>query len=281
MNSAALPVGIGPELSDRSDEPGCAIGHDQEWTRQATGGQATSQIEPVFGSFALTKTDIEQNPLAIERVAPGDQDALFGTFRAHGQVDRVEHQAQQADTGETLGPKRPIAVAELAADARHGDPADVTKTGLRCQALDVAVTEAANVGADDERFERSRPDRGAAVGDDRTDEAGQAVADLGHRDREWSLRGRDLAGAVAVAGAAGLRRALEAGSSQEPLDLFLDGPLEHELGAQSAELAQLLESVAIDSGFEPVEQEQLDLGLDLDTRGYPCLHGVVLLMRTS
>lgn len=73
MDCAALPVGIRPELADRRYEPGCAIGHDQERTREVTRSQTSAQIEPVFGSFALTETDIEQHAVAIERVAPGDQ----------------------------------------------------------------------------------------------------------------------------------------------------------------------------------------------------------------
>jgi hypothetical protein len=33
-------------------------------------GSAVSQIEPVFGSFALTERNIEQHAVAIDRVAP-------------------------------------------------------------------------------------------------------------------------------------------------------------------------------------------------------------------
>jgi hypothetical protein len=65
--------------------------------------------------------------------------------------------------------------------------------------------------------------------------------------------------------------------SQKPLDLLLDRPLEHELGTQPTELAQPFETVDIGPVFETIEQQMLDLRLDLDTRGYPCLHGVVLL----
>ena len=68
---------------------------------------------------------------------------------------------------------------------------------------------------------------------------------------------------------------------KEPFDLLLDRPLEHELGAQAAELAEAFEVVDLAFAFESVEQQMLDLRFDLDARGYPCLHGVVLLMRTS
>jgi hypothetical protein len=94
MDRAALPVGIGPELSDRRDESGCAVGYDQERTREAASSKASAQTEPVLGSFALAQTDIEQDPLAFERVAPGHENALLGTFRTDRQVDCIEHQAQ-------------------------------------------------------------------------------------------------------------------------------------------------------------------------------------------
>jgi hypothetical protein len=121
------------------------------------------------------------------------------------------------------------------------------------EALDIAIGQAANVGADNERFEGSGPDRSAAVGDDRTHEAGQAVADLRHSDRDRSFRGLNLLRSVAVARAAGVGRAFEASSAQKPLDLFLDRSLEYELGSGAAESAQPFETVDIGPVFEAVE----------------------------
>ncbi len=89
--------------------------------------------------------------------------------------------------------------------------------------------------------------------------------------------GLDLAWPVAVARAAGRWRPFETGSPQKPLDLVLNRPLDNELGAQATEPAQPVEVVDIALAFESVEQQLFDLGLDLDTRGHPCLHGVVLL----
>jgi hypothetical protein len=73
------------------------------------------------------------------------------------------------------------------------------------------------------------------------------------------------------------RRAFEAGSPEELLDLLLDRSLEHELGTQATEPRQPVEAVNTVPAFETIEQQLFDLGLDLDARGYPCLHGVVLL----
>jgi hypothetical protein len=52
-----------------------------------------------------------------------------------------------------------------------------------------------------------------------------------------------LAGAVAVAGAASLRRALEASAPQETLDLLLYRPLEHELGTEPPKPGQPVDRV--------------------------------------
>jgi len=122
-----------------------ASGHSSLMATMSPGAardEAMSEIEPVFCSLALTQTDAEQDTLAIERVAPGDENALFWTVRARRQIDRVEHEAQQLDIGEALCPKRPIAVAQHRADARHGSPADVAQTVFSGEALDVTVREA-------------------------------------------------------------------------------------------------------------------------------------------
>ena len=73
----------------------------------------------------------------------------------------------------------------------------------------------------------------------------------------------------AVAGTCGVGRPRVAGPPQEGLELVLDRPLEDELGAQAAELAQLVGAAG------PAEQGRLDGGLDLDAGGYSSIHGVV------
>src|SRR5664280_3868689 len=77
--------------------------------------------------------------------------------RPDGQVDRVEHEDQQADLAEAPGPEGPVAVAQLAAHGAHRRPADRTQASLSGEALDVTVTQAPDVGADDERLQRPGP----------------------------------------------------------------------------------------------------------------------------
>jgi hypothetical protein len=189
--------------------------------------------------------------------------------RPDGQVDRVEHEAQQADLAEAPCPEGPVAVAQLAAHGAHRRPADRTQASLSGEALDVTVTQAPDVGADDERLQRPGPDDRARVGDHPRDEASQGVPDLGHRDRDLALGGLDPPGAVAVARACGVGGPRIAGPPEERGHLVLDRALEDELGAETAELAQLVGTA------DPVEQGGLDGGLDLDAGGYSSIHGVV------
>jgi len=218
-----------------------------------------------------TKTDIEEDPLTVGREAPGDEDALLGASGSDRQVDRVEHEDQQADLAEAAGPEGPIAIAQLAADRAHGRLADRAQAGLPGEALDVAVTEAPDVGADDERLERSGPDDRPRVGDDRADEARKRVAHLGHGDRDLALGGLDPAGSVAIARAAGIGRPLIPGPAKEDRDFLFHGPLEDELGAEAPELTQVIGTA------DPIEQDRLDGFLDLDAGGYSSIHGVVSL----
>jgi hypothetical protein len=192
-------------------------------------------------------------------VKPQATDALLGPVGPDGQVDGVEHEDQQADLAEAAGPEGPIAVAQLATDRAHGRLADRAQTRFAGEALDVAVTEAPDVGADGEGFERSGPDDPPGVGDDRADEAGERVAHLGHGDRDLALGSLDPAGTRPVARAGGVGRSLVPGPAKEDRDLLLHGPLEDELGAEAPELAQVVGTA------DPTEQDRLDGCLDLDT----------------
>jgi len=201
MDRTATAVGVGPELGERPDQARCPVAHDEERAPQTPGDEAPAQVEPVLGPLALPEADVEEHPRAVGREAPGDEDALPGTLGSDRQVDGVHEERQETDLAEAPGPEGPVPVAQLATDPAHRRPADRAQTGLPRQALDVAVTEAPDVGADDERLERPCPDDRSRVGDDRAHEAGERVAPLGHRDRDLALGGLDPAGPVAIPGA--------------------------------------------------------------------------------
>jgi hypothetical protein len=107
MDRTALPVGVGPELADRPNEPGCPVRDDQERAREAARDEAMSEIEPVFYPLALTQTDVEQDPIAFERVAPGEENAPSGTkTRSCGPrvlVDEPAEEISPFDFGRTVG----------------------------------------------------------------------------------------------------------------------------------------------------------------------------------
>jgi hypothetical protein len=81
LDRAATPVGVGPQLGDRPDEPRCSVADDEERAPQPPGDEAPAQIEPVLGPLALTQADIEEDPRPVGREAPGDEHALPGTVR--------------------------------------------------------------------------------------------------------------------------------------------------------------------------------------------------------
>jgi hypothetical protein len=114
----------------------------------------------------------------------------------------------------------------------------LTEPRLVGQILDVAVTQAAYVGAHHQRLQQSGADDAADVGDDAAHEADQAAAHLRHLDRQRALGGVDAARPLPVAPATRLERALVPGPVQETRDLVLDGPLQDELGTQATELAE-------------------------------------------
>ena len=187
MNGAALAVGVGPQLADRPDQARGSVADDEERAPQAASDEALAEIEPVLDPLPLTEADVEQDALAVDAEAPGDEDTLLGAVGSDRQVDRVEHEAEEADIGEAAGPERPVPIPELAADRADRGTADVAETRLSGETLDVAIGQAPDVGADDERLERSGPDDRSGVGDRRADEPGEGVADLGHGDRERTV----------------------------------------------------------------------------------------------
>ena len=58
---------------------------DEERTAQAPGNEALAEFLPVARPLPLTRADIEQDPLAVGREAPGDEDALPRTLGPDGQ----------------------------------------------------------------------------------------------------------------------------------------------------------------------------------------------------
>jgi hypothetical protein len=152
VDGAAASVGVGPELTDRPDEPQCTVGDDEERAPEAPRGEPVPEIEPVLDALALAEADVEQDPFARRRVTPGDEDALLRALRAGRQVDRIEHQAQERHGGEALGPEGPVAVAQFAADVGDGAPGEMPEPSLGCERLDVAGREPPHVRADDERL---------------------------------------------------------------------------------------------------------------------------------
>jgi hypothetical protein len=134
MDSASLAIGVGPQIADRADQAGGAIGHHKKRAPQATAEEAPPQVEPVVCPLALAEADVEQDPAAVDGEAPGDEHALLGPVGPDRQVDRVTEQGEQADLGQAPRPKGPVAIAQFTADRAHGGLADGAQAGLSGEA---------------------------------------------------------------------------------------------------------------------------------------------------
>jgi len=178
---------------------------------------------------------------------------------------------EQVDLRQRPGPKGLVAVLELLTDPAHRTLAHRAQAGLGNQALDVAVGEAAHVGADDQGLERPGPEDHLGVRDDAGDEALGAVTELGDGHLQLTLGGLDAPGPHPVARPLSLRGPLIAGSLEEGSHLFLDPPLEHRAGPQPSDFGELLPGgcAALQQGREGF--------LELGAGRYSLLHGVVLL----
>ncbi len=137
MHRTSLAIGIGPQLAHRSDQPGRSVADHEQRAAQTAADETLAEVEPVGDPLTLAEADIEQDPLAVDGVAPGDEDALLGAVAPDRQVDRVEQEREEPDLGQAPGPEGTVAIAQLAADRGYRRLADLTEAGLPRQALDV------------------------------------------------------------------------------------------------------------------------------------------------
>ena len=103
MDRAALPVRVGPQLTDGHDKAGRAVADHQQGCAQAPAQEAPAQVELVLGALASAEADVEQDAVPIGGVAPGHEHALLGSLGTDGQVDGISDERQEADLGEAPG----------------------------------------------------------------------------------------------------------------------------------------------------------------------------------
>ena len=65
MNSAMLTISARPDLLDRCDQAGRAVGEDQAWRSEPTSDQIAAEFDPVLLGLPCSQPDADQLPMAI------------------------------------------------------------------------------------------------------------------------------------------------------------------------------------------------------------------------
>ena len=147
----------------------------------------------------MAEADGQQHPLTAKLIPPRHQHALLTPTWTSGQIDGIQVQRQQLDLSQAPGAERRVASAQLATHLAGRVLREVTEAGFVQQALDIAIGQTADVGTNNQGFERSGPHDAADVRNDATDEAFDTAAYLRHRDADLAFGGLDRLAATAVA----------------------------------------------------------------------------------
>ena len=63
VNGAVLAIGARPDLLDRADQPGRAVGDDQAWRGEPAGDEIAAELEPVLLGLAHPQPHGNQRPV--------------------------------------------------------------------------------------------------------------------------------------------------------------------------------------------------------------------------
>src|SRR6516164_130934 len=285
VNGAVLAIGARPDLLDRADQPGRAVGHDEPGCGEPAADEIAPELEPVLLGLSRSQPDGNQRPLAVLSDSPGADHAFLRAAGADREVDRVEEQHHQVDVVERAATERLEPLVQLCADRRHRRLRRPPEPGLLAQRLDIADRQAANEPADHQRLERVRSQQPLAVPlrEQLRDERHRRLTGLRDLDPQLTLGRLQMTGPKPIAqprlvvtqAPLALRSALVASATTPRVELVLDGPLVEQPGAQAGELGQHPLRV-IDHALR---EQLVDLSLYLRRRRYGASHGVGLLHR--
>ncbi len=264
VHRAALTVGLGPELLDRADQAGGAVGDDQQRRAEAAAGERAAEAEPVLFCLAHPQADIQEHPLAIFGDSPGAEHTLLRPAGTDGQEDGVEEEVDQAQAGEVALAEGLKALFELPAEPGGGRARHLSQACLLAERLDVAHREAADEGADHQRLQRLAGEEALAPAEEPACERRAGITHLRHLDHDLALAGLEPARPVAVAlPRRRLRPPLVADAAEPVVHLLLDRALQHQPHPQPRKLAHDLERMHVDA---VAGEQRLDLLLDLHRR---------------
>ena len=271
MDKAPLAQRPGVGLLDRGDQPGRAVGDDQQRAGQAAVLEILQEVVPGVGGFPGPGRQADECGLAAGGDAPGGQHRLGRGAGVHAeeagiQEQVVEHHFVQAAAGPGL-----VLVLDLLADARHrglGDRGLVTKR-IGQGGLDVPDRQAPDEGGDHGGL------KGVRLGDVAAEQAGgvrlggaaQLRPGQGHRPGGGLDRHFPVAVTAAGPGVLGQRGPGIPVTAEELGDLGLEGGLHQQLRAEPGDILE-------DLGQRPILGEQIiDVAADTVGRRYSCRHG--------
>jgi hypothetical protein len=158
VDGAALFLGGRPQLACGLPQSGRAVGDDQRRRAQPAVDQVAAEREPVLVALAAAQREPEQHLAALQRDAPGNEDALGGlVVGPQLQIERIAEQVYEVVLVEPALTPAPVALARVLAHARDGRLADHRLVeGLLKRGLDVAHRQPAQERADDQRLQRVR-----------------------------------------------------------------------------------------------------------------------------
>ena len=280
VNGAVLAVGARPDLFDRADQPGRAVGDDESWCGESAGDQVAAELDPVLLALPHPQAHRNQCPPAVFGDSPGADHALLGAARADRQVDRVEEQHDQVDVVERAAFERLEALVQLRTDPRHRRARGLPEPSLLTKRLDVAHRQPAHERADDQRLQRVGPQKPLAVPlrEQLRHERHRRLARLRDLDPQLTLGRLQAPRTEPIAQAAlPLRPTLITSTTQPSVELLLDRPLNDQPSTEPSELGQHLLRI-LDTA---PRQQLLDARLYLRRWRYGASHGVGLLHRLA
>ena len=246
---------------DGADQPGGAVGDDQQRRPQPPAGQLIQEVTPGVGRFGSAGGQGYEYGLAFGVDAPCGQDGLGAGAGVHLEHGGVQEQVVQHHAVQRPGPPR----LELPAD-RLADPRDrrlrqgrLGAQGISEGVLHVPDRQATDEPGDHQRFQRIAPGhrRAEQPGRERLGRAPQLRPRHGHRPGGGLDRRRAIAITRASPGVLRGGRALVAGPAQERLDLGFQRGLDDQPGAEAGDILDHLAQLTL-----PAEQG-IDLGTDL------------------
>jgi hypothetical protein len=86
VNAAVLAVRGGPALLDGLDQPGRAVGDDQQRRSEPAGDQIAAERLPVLVGLAHAEHHLKQDAFALLGESPGDQHTLLGAPRTAREI---------------------------------------------------------------------------------------------------------------------------------------------------------------------------------------------------